>query len=319
MGNEQARTGVLPQTPQTPTQARKRTANRHAQNRYTVGDREYMTPTTSNTNIIRSQSPNSHTRKHSANAKTETLTIETLIAERQEKEERKQPKLNINISSNENSSNASPQLMRTKSFIDPKKQQEIEQMKQTNQTDGIFNLGLLISDDDNDDDQNINKFKKITTLKKPKFLYSSKSQGLRVDLLNNAICGQKNVMIIIMTVDNDIFGCFHKETIPYPKDIKIACESTDQFFLFGYNNYKDNPIVRKEGSTDRTIDLHPNNEKQFIFTVFSAFWVNSEGMVWIHQNFKNVYDIPPYCTNPFTCRNVLTPVKVDNLLAVSWQ
>ncbi|EKE37906.1 hypothetical protein ENUP19_0047G0225 [Entamoeba nuttalli] len=187
-------------------------------------------------------------------------------------------------------------------------------MKTDFQSEGLFNLSLLINDGDGD----IDKFKKVTTLKIPKILYNSKTDSLCAETFNNAICGKGNIMIIVMTEDSDIFGCFQKEPLPFSNEYTVKAESTDDFFLFGYNNYTNNPIYRKENCI-RTIDIHPNSDKRFVFTCFSAFWVLSDGTAYIHQGFKQIYDVSPNTINPFTSKNLLSPIKLDSLLVVYWK
>ncbi|ELP91981.1 hypothetical protein EIN_386250 [Entamoeba invadens IP1] len=178
----------------------------------------------------------------------------------------------------------------------------------------FFHLSQLLLDPH---ESPLNAFKQITRLRVPRVLYYSNKSYSTKDF-NSKVCGHNNVMVIVTTADNDVFGCYHEESFPTPKDYSVKVESSEKFFLYGYNNNTENPIYPLKQGITKTVVIHPNDDKNFFFTVFSAFWILSEGVGYIHQNLRKEYNIAPTVLNPFTSKNLLSPIKVESVLVVEW-
>lgn len=146
-------------------------------------------------------------------------------------------------------------------------------------------------------------------------LYDSRYDDLDSRTFNSRVIGYSNITIVAKT-EQDMFGCYHKDTVtPSVDDRSTTLESSDDFFLFSFNTTFHDRIYRKQGNT-KTITLYSSNNTSFVLTAFSAFWVLNNGTVNFHPNLRQFYDVSS-TLNPFSAFQSKTQ-ELQGLFVYSW-
>ncbi|EDR27085.1 hypothetical protein EDI_135390 [Entamoeba dispar SAW760] len=155
----------------------------------------------------------------------------------------------------------------------------------------------------------------IIDIRKYNLLFDSRFDLLDNRTFNSKIIGHSRILVIIVTNDFDIFGIYNEEVIPpFKKKGNINLETTKEFFLFTYNNNTQQIIRRKKNNT-KSLTLYYENASSFILTVFSAFWILSDGTCSIHQGFKNNYVYTP-CINPFSSQQTARKIGIQFIFVI---
>ncbi|BFU21364.1 hypothetical protein EHI8A_011620 [Entamoeba histolytica HM-1:IMSS-B] len=155
----------------------------------------------------------------------------------------------------------------------------------------------------------------IIDIKTYDILFDSRFDPLDNRTFNSKIIGHSKILVIIATSDFDIFGIYNEEVIPpFKKKGNINLETTQKFFLFTYNNNTQQIIHRKKNNT-KSLTLYYENDSPFILTVFSAFWILSDGTCSIHQGFKNNYACTP-CINPFSSQQTARKINAQFIFVI---
>ncbi|ELP90718.1 hypothetical protein EIN_025270 [Entamoeba invadens IP1] len=150
-----------------------------------------------------------------------------------------------------------------------------------------------------------------TGLTKSSILYDSRLDGLNGRVLNSKVSCHQNVLFVFST-RHGVFGCYHESAIS-PSTSQPKKSSSQNFFLFSMNkncSYK----LKKVGQS-ASLSIYPKNSDNLIMTVFSAFWMNSEGIVQIHPSLRKEFELPNI-TNPLFGGAVSKKTKVDFMVAL---
>ncbi|ELP94754.1 hypothetical protein EIN_341320 [Entamoeba invadens IP1] len=154
-----------------------------------------------------------------------------------------------------------------------------------------------------------------TSLTKITPLFNSDEDSLSAKNLNASICCHKNVCIVIKTEDNDLIGCFHQDVILPSKQNVNQKSCSNEFFIFSYNKNFSQKMEMKEKGKNHSITIHKNSETNFVFSVYSAFWILSDGTINIHPALKSVFKIPKNVVDPLIKNSFVKSTKITNLMA----
>ncbi|KAL7713187.1 hypothetical protein QTN25_009250 [Entamoeba marina] len=112
-------------------------------------------------------------------------------------------------------------------------------------------------------------------------------------------------MVIIITEDDEMFGCYQKRAIECSVENQNNNTTQQEFFIFGFGgNYVKK--IKKRSTTSPTITTHSNTNENFVFTFH------------FHQSLRLNYDCPDCIPNPLTSKRLNKELKVANLIAVEW-
>ncbi|ELP94755.1 hypothetical protein EIN_341330 [Entamoeba invadens IP1] len=167
--------------------------------------------------------------------------------------------------------------------------------------------------------ENLERLKNATKMSNAKLIFDSRVDEIDSRNLNSHIAYKDNIMVVIVTDQNEVFGCFHEEALPnasYEGSQQIV--STKNFFLFTWKNKIFKTYERKE-NVDKTFNVHSTSTQQFVLSVFSAFWVLKTGEVYVHQNIKENYKIKTTSNNPFFESSAKPNAQLKHLFVLQWE
>ncbi|EKE37032.1 hypothetical protein ENUP19_0252G0098 [Entamoeba nuttalli] len=131
-----------------------------------------------------------------------------------------------------------------------------------------------------------------------KIIYDSYIEELDTRTFNEYVLYQPNI-ILILILDDCQFGVYQNQPLINNKYTSFINDS-DNCIIFSFKANKKEPIIITRKSLEtKTITTYPNTEKQFIFTMYSAFWLTTDGKVTFHQMIRKSYSIQPQVLNPF--------------------
>ncbi|ELP93733.1 hypothetical protein EIN_321460 [Entamoeba invadens IP1] len=120
------------------------------------------------------------------------------------------------------------------------------------------------------------------------------------ELRSNISC--KDRLIFIFRVNGDIFGLYQDGFVQPSKPNSMNVE-TDNFFLFSFKLTDSTPSVYSRKTQKKSsFILYPDSNKMVI-SVFSAFWMDKEGIISFNPCVKDFYDIKSPSFNPFVDSN----------------
>ncbi|ELP92225.1 hypothetical protein EIN_117990 [Entamoeba invadens IP1] len=137
-------------------------------------------------------------------------------------------------------------------------------------------------------------------------IYYNRQEEFSSRELNNKICGKSNLCFLITTESNKVFGCYCADIVPLPQYINTKLTNQKTFFLFSLSHIYSTRLFPK---TQNSIIIHPNNEKSFVFSVFSAFWILQDQTIHFHKHLKLHYSIPDEIFSPFSSFNFKLKIK----------
>lgn len=147
------------------------------------------------------------------------------------------------------------------------------------------------------------------------FLYDSQKDNFDNRTFNSTISCHSNVLIIIITTDYDIFGVYQKQRIPLLRpNTTMVLELSEEFFVFCYNDVM-KEIIKKSTDTKITLTLYSQVNTTLLLTVFSAFWIETNGKINFNKNLKVNYSYLP-SINPFVKEQTTRSCSVKYLFAV---
>ncbi|ELP85057.1 hypothetical protein EIN_080090 [Entamoeba invadens IP1] len=147
-------------------------------------------------------------------------------------------------------------------------------------------------------------------------IYDSRLDELDARSFNAKVIGQQNIVIIAITKDSQ-FGMYQDEPLHKSEfGSPLVNESTDSF-LFSFKEGNREPIVMDRVENQlKTITIYPDTEKNFVFTMFSAFWLKSDGKLAFHAMWKDKYLTEKLFLNPFVDKPLTEKVTCDRLLVL---
>ncbi|KAL7715835.1 hypothetical protein QTN25_006534 [Entamoeba marina] len=136
--------------------------------------------------------------------------------------------------------------------------------------DRVFYLGIYY-----------NTFQHWTNKMMPRVIFTSTDiKSLELRLLNNAICGKKNLMFILVTKKNNIFGCYTSSLIPN-SPLRAAKSRTDcltvsddpNHFIFTLKNPSNLPprTFQLQQQHGCSIGVYSTKSLEHIFTCYNFF------------------------------------------------
>ncbi|EKE37012.1 hypothetical protein ENUP19_0158G0017 [Entamoeba nuttalli] len=147
-------------------------------------------------------------------------------------------------------------------------------------------------------------------------LYNSSIDGLTTRAFNSKVCCYSNVLIIVITEDGSIFGCYHPDVIcPAQSHCIQKSICKEGFFLFTHN-YTTIEKMTKKSKMEEVLTIHPQCESNFVLTIASAFWILADRTVHIHPSLKNHYYVKSPMLNPMLGRMINKVSYISTLLAV---
>ena len=124
-------------------------------------------------------------------------------------------------------------------------------------------------------------------------------------------------MIMIITCGDVVFGMCMKGDIPIAKAYEnqsIRSEYMRLMILEIDGEKKMIEIKRREGSNDKTLMMYNMNEKEFLVTCYSSFWITQELVLRIHPLIKQQYVIPGCITSSLSQRGFTEGVICSEIL-----
>ncbi|ELP90549.1 hypothetical protein EIN_019880 [Entamoeba invadens IP1] len=155
---------------------------------------------------------------------------------------------------------------------------------------------------------------KETNKKKFTTIYNSEIDGFDARELSSRVCCQTNTLFVVIT-DNEQFGFYNEDLIPIVKNETLQVESKDMFlFVLSGRIVQPTSFRRNEGT--RSLTLYAPSEKNFVVTCFCAFWVTSDGKIYVHHLIKEMYPGLKNMTSPLIERNVSEKFSCKRLVAI---
>ncbi|BFU24897.1 hypothetical protein EHI8A_017240 [Entamoeba histolytica HM-1:IMSS-B] len=155
-------------------------------------------------------------------------------------------------------------------------------------------------------------------------LYNSVEDGTNASDFNKKVCGEKNVMFIIITKTGYAFGCFCHKKIPYPKKSYIYSMYDKKYFTFSLRNPScSEPIYFKQKHQGKSICIWPNDEQNFIFTTKRFIKIkNPNGphgtRSFFHGKFSLKYKSKDHQKREHTFFTQTTAFDVHRLVVLHW-
>ncbi|KAL7722674.1 TLDc domain-containing protein [Entamoeba marina] len=160
------------------------------------------------------------------------------------------------------------------------------------------------------------QLKKWTAFEQYEVLYDSEINEYSSREINSRICGKDNVMIIVISEDEQVFGCFHQDVIPPTNGDYQKVESTE-FILFYLQHNNTKPVVYgRSKQTLNSLNLRSNNDRTYIIDVYSAFTLNCNKKITFHPYLRENYSVNRKDISPFTLAG--KPKRADKLVCVRW-
>ncbi|KAL7718445.1 TLDc domain-containing protein [Entamoeba marina] len=155
--------------------------------------------------------------------------------------------------------------------------------------------------------------KKWTGLSNFEILYNSGVDELSARCFNSKITGNENVMVLLQTTDNELFGFFHGSLIPSIKE-RVTEIHSNEYFLFILQSYNTNPrtIKRKKYNNPVSLSCYGVDTMECIFTCDDAFSLTNDSSIIFDAGITEFFDIPSLFvfSKP-------TPI-LNNLMAIRW-
>ena len=146
-------------------------------------------------------------------------------------------------------------------------------------------------------------------------LYNSNKNEWSTREFNSSICGHENVMVIIITEDNNVYGCHQQDCMrPSNPYHSINVESENNFFLFALNSEHSFKVNRHQ-ENNKTVTLSSNNNASILFSCYSAFWITLNNEFRINPSLYTNYQIPK-SSSPFPHEYCKSSIK--QVLCVEW-
>ncbi|KAL7721403.1 TLDc domain-containing protein [Entamoeba marina] len=139
--------------------------------------------------------------------------------------------------------------------------------------------------------QKYSQLKKWTGMNDYDIIFDSQIHDFSPKVINSLISGKPNVMFIVITCSNEIFGCYNDASIPL-----ISTNATrisgKEFFAFSLQFETYNPILfQKRNPCDRSNCMRYGGlQDDFVFDIDKAFSLKNNGEIMIFQSIFEEYD-----------------------------
>ncbi|KAL7720687.1 protein NUF1 [Entamoeba marina] len=145
-----------------------------------------------------------------------------------------------------------------------------------------------------------------------------KTTQLDTEEINKVICKQNNIMVIIITADSYIFGCYVADPIPYPPKKKYKYLTGDhKYFAFSlFNCNHDQPTRFNKKKADKAICVWSHLQQKKLLSAKRFFVLNKTGTSQFSKKFAGDYEGVPSQKHLFFTG--LNNFSVAKLLIVKW-
>ncbi|EKE39620.1 hypothetical protein ENUP19_0180G0026 [Entamoeba nuttalli] len=150
-------------------------------------------------------------------------------------------------------------------------------------------------------------------------IYDSTYDELSSRFFNSKVCCHKNMFIIVTTKEGYVLGFFQEDFVPLSPKFQCSKIRSNNFKVFGFGDQFIDTLQKTNPKDDVGMILYPNRETSFIFTCHGAFWVLSDGKVYIHQGINNFYNVDPSCKNPLIHYKMQKFLILDTLIVFEWK
>ncbi|ELP86441.1 hypothetical protein EIN_031620 [Entamoeba invadens IP1] len=170
-------------------------------------------------------------------------------------------------------------------------------------------------------DYNKAQIEKVTSfihsfgLNKCQLIFDSNQDELSARSFNSKVALCKSVFIIVTTREGHVLGCFQNGFLQVPSVFQCLRSKPDDFVLFGFGEHFSQGVSKRDLKDDTGLILYPKKEKSMVFTCHGAFWVMSDGKVYIQQNVSDIYDVNKQWENPLLNLKVQKFLVAESVLA----
>ena len=169
------------------------------------------------------------------------------------------------------------------------------------------------------------KYKKIlckwTQYETYELIYESEVDGYTSRSINMNINGKRNVMILIVSDNGSIFGCFNSFEIPKAQKEDQWIIDDNDFFVFTLRNkQKTQPMkfTLKEG-IEKSLVISPNTSRLWIIATHACFGLKQMDKNYIANNFCENYNCPSDITEDiFVGCHFPSTFIISKVYAIQW-
>ncbi|ELP87892.1 hypothetical protein EIN_274790 [Entamoeba invadens IP1] len=124
-------------------------------------------------------------------------------------------------------------------------------------------------------------------------VFDTEIDGWDARELNAHICGLKNVLFLIFIPNEHPLGFYSKDIIPLSTQFECTHVTSSNTFIFSVDETGDIKTYFSNSNSQRSFTLHSNEEKNFLFTCYAAFWITSNAKIYPHNAaFKTFPKLP---------------------------
>ncbi|KAL7712700.1 TLDc domain-containing protein [Entamoeba marina] len=165
----------------------------------------------------------------------------------------------------------------------------------------------------------MNHLKEWTHLSNHELIYDSDADGLTARSINYKIQDQKNVMILIQTDKDQIFGCFSSETIPPSEEEGYGFYVRDDssFFAFALKGKHPKPIMFKKKDKIYSLKVYSHDNDQWLIGIHCGFYIGTTTNSFISNKFNAFYECS-LSPDLFTGSYFPSTFSVNRVLALRW-
>ncbi|ELP91029.1 hypothetical protein EIN_267450 [Entamoeba invadens IP1] len=125
-------------------------------------------------------------------------------------------------------------------------------------------------------------------------LYRSTKDNLTAKALNAKICGRTNILLIVITNKNYVFGSYSSVAIPNPPKIGDHHVGPDNaFFCFTFQNpFNTEPLKITKKTTSTSLKIYSNKEQSYVVGVDACFYIRANCPSHVPSCFAESFDDP---------------------------
>ncbi|ELP90320.1 hypothetical protein EIN_505560 [Entamoeba invadens IP1] len=158
-----------------------------------------------------------------------------------------------------------------------------------------------------------------TGLKHGGEIYNSLKDGVSTQIINERICGKKNILFLIITNEGYSFGAFISGLIPSPKPHPEYVKDTSKHFVFTLNNpFNTEPTaLKRKEKKGMTLCVFPNNDHTNVLEIKKCFSIKNDGKSVVSPFFNQKYDdTTQYSSCLFTGEDTINYKEIS---AMQWE
>ena len=152
-------------------------------------------------------------------------------------------------------------------------------------------------------------------------LYDSDSDQFTAASFNKKVCGHKGVMVVVVTNEGNVFGCFSSLTLPMPEKKDAWLVDDMNYFVFTLVNPSNTPPTRfllKHPGT-QSVMISPNVSRKWVFANNTGFGLKQNDQSYVAENFTKWYNDPTGMgADIFTGSHFPSTFKISKLIALEW-